>query len=380
MSLYIGMISGTSVDGVDCVLADITTSACRLLAARTTPFSEDLQRRVRELIESAAPAWQLLGETDAMLGHHFADCALAILKETGTRADDIAAIGHHGQTVHHQPGGAQPFTIQIGDPNVIAARTGITTIADFRRLDMAVGGQGAPLVPGFHDWLLRTPNESRIVCNIGGIANITVLAPGQATTGYDTGPGNTLLDAWHQRWRTGPFDADGAWGATGRIDEPLLDALLADAYFAQSPPKSTGREHFNLTWLDRRLGAFGSPIAANDVQATLAQLTARSIVDAIRASAPGCRRLIVCGGGAHNRDLMERLRAEFRNTVETTSAYGVEPDWIEGLAFAWLAHARLHGVAGNVPTVTGARKTVMLGGIYSSGTAPDPARDRDSAP
>jgi anhydro-N-acetylmuramic acid kinase len=380
MSLFIGMISGTSVDGVDCVLADITASACTLVAARTTPFPEHLQQRVRELIEATAPAWQLLGETDGMLGHHFADCALDILRETGTRVDDVVAIGHHGQTVHHQPDGPQPFTIQIGDPNIVAARTGITTIADFRRLDMAVGGQGAPLVPGFHDWLLRAPHEPRVVCNIGGIANITVLEPGQPTTGYDTGPGNTLLDAWHQRCRGAAFDADGAWGATGRIDRHLLDALLAEPYFSQSPPKSTGRERFNLPWLDRHLGAAGPALAEADVQATLAELTARSIVDAVHASAPDCRRLIVCGGGAHNAYLMARLRAAFGNLVETTSAHDVAPDWIEGLAFAWLAHARLNGIAGNVPTVTGARKTVMLGGIYSGVTVPDPARDRDTTP
>jgi anhydro-N-acetylmuramic acid kinase len=378
MSLYLGMISGTSVDGIDCVLADIAPASCSLIAAKTTPLPEKLRHRVRKLIETPSPSWQLLGETDVMLGHCFADCALQLLRDHSVEIRDVAAIGHHGQTVHHHPTGPYAFTIQIGDPNVIAARTGITTIADFRRLDMAFGGQGAPLVPGFHDWVFRVPEESRVVVNIGGIANITVLQPDQATMGYDTGPGNTLLDLWSQRWQGVAFDDAGRWAASGKANEALLAALLEEPYFALPAPKSTGRELFNLAWLDRRLAAHAGDTSNRDVQATLTDLTARSIANAIRQSSPNCERVIVCGGGAYNGHLMSRLRTALGNIVETTAEHGIAPDWIEGLAFAWLAHARLEGIGSNVPTVTGARETVTLGGIYSSGTAPDPVRACDT--
>jgi anhydro-N-acetylmuramic acid kinase len=271
--------------------------------------------------------------------------------------------------VHHSPLGRHPFTLQIGDPNTVAARTGITTIADLRRYDMALGGQGAPLVPAFHNWLLRSATEPRVVVNIGGISNITTLIPDAPILGCDTGPGNTLLDAWIGRHRGQSFDAAGEWAAQGRVCEPLLGTLLEDPWFGRPMPKSTGRELFNLRWLEERLRSF-TDLAPEDVQATLAELTAVSIAHAIQVAAPECQRLIVCGGGAYNEHLMKRLSARMQCKTESSLAHGAAPEWVEGLAFAWLARARLAGIPGNVPSVTGAHEHAVLGGIYSGSKNP----------
>lgn len=367
--LYIGLISGTSVDGVDAVLCEIDDASLRLLAAETLPYPTELRRRVAALIDRPQVALAELGGLDVALGEHFAACALEIASRAGVAPSRITAIGHHGQTVFHKPDPPEPFTLQIGDPNVVAARTGITTVADFRRLDIAVGGQGAPLVPAFHAWRFADASETRVVVNIGGIANITVLAPGSDVLGFDTGPGNTLLDRWIERARGLDRDEGGEWASGGRLDRDLLAALLDEPYFAAPPPKSTGRELFNAAWLDAKLAAAGRRPDDRDVQATLAELTAETIAAAIARHAPGCARLIVCGGGAHNADLLARLERAARITVESTERYGIGPDWVEGAAFAWLARARLAGWPGNVPSVTGARKPVMLGGVYSAGTA-----------
>jgi anhydro-N-acetylmuramic acid kinase len=361
--LYIGMISGTSVDGVDAVLAELNQAACALLAAATTPYPPDLHRRVHDLIATPTTSLRELGGVDHAVGEFFAQCARSIMEAGNVGPERIAAIGHHGQTIFHQPTGREPFSMQIGDPNVVAARTGITTVADFRRLDMAHGGQGAPLVPAFHAWRFASPSERRVVLNVGGIANVTVLDPRDAPIGFDTGPGNALLDLWIRRHRGADYDRNGAWAATGSVDATLLRRLLEEAYFAAPPPKSTGRELFNAAWLDTVLEAHGT-VAAADVQATLTELTAASIAGALEQAAPGCARVIVCGGGAHNADLMARLQRRTSALVETSGSYGISPDWVEGAAFAWLARARLKGVAGNVPAVTGAHRPVILGGVY----------------
>lgn len=364
-NLYLGMISGTSTDGVDAVLVDVDGTGCRLVAATTQPYPDALRSRVQEIISNPETSLLELGHLDAALGQFFAACALHLIDDAHLKPADIRAIGHHGQTIFHHPVGAEPFTLQIGDPNIVTARTGIDTVADFRRLDIAHGGQGAPLVPAFHDWMFRAADEARVVLNIGGIANITVLEPGMPTTGFDTGPGNTLLDAWIQKHLSLRFDEAGQWAAGGRVRETLLAACLDEPYFALRPPKSTGRELFNLPWLKDKLGHCKPRCSARDVQTTLAQLTAETIARSIDDHAPGCARILVCGGGSHNNDLMARLATSTGLTIETTDAYGLPSDWIEGAAFAWLAHARLQGLTGNVPSVTGARKAVLLGGVYS---------------
>jgi anhydro-N-acetylmuramic acid kinase len=304
------------------------------------------------------------GELDVALGRLFAEAATAVLTAAGHPGSRIRAIGSHGQTVRHRPHTVHPFTRQLGNPSVIAERTGITTVADFRMRDMAAGGEGAPLVPAFHEWLFRAPGMNRAVVNIGGIANATWL-PGDsaaAVIGFDTGPGNTLLDQWIARHRGEPCDRDGAWGAGGRVLNRLLAALLAEEYFTRPPPKSTGRELFHLDWLGRHLDGSESPV---DVQATLAELTARTIALALRTLPAPVREIYLCGGGAHNRDLVARLGRQLDGaTVATTAALGLDPDWVEAVAFAWLAHQTLAGKPGNLPSVTGATREVVLGGIY----------------
>jgi anhydro-N-acetylmuramic acid kinase len=362
--LFLGMISGTSIDGVDAVLAEIGDDDFRIVGANTAPFPADLHARLRKLVETPQTSLRDLGSLDVAVGRFFAECALKLIASSGVRPEDVAAIGSHGQTVYHEPLGAEPFSLQLGDPNVIAALTGSTTVADFRRLDVALGGQGAPLVPAFHAWAFGHAREPRVVVNIGGIANITVLAPGRDVTGFDTGPGNTLLDVWIRASERKPYDDAGRWAASGVVNRALLDACLAEPFFRARPPKSTGRELFNREWLDKRFARSGAQISAVDVQATLAELTATTIASAIRDELSDCREVIVCGGGVHNDDLMTRLRRLTATRVTTTDAHGVPPDWVEGAAFAWLARARVRGLAGNVPTVTGARRPAVLGGVY----------------
>jgi len=362
--LFLGMISGTSIDGVDAVLAEIGDTDFRIVGANTTPFPADLHARLRKLVEVPRAELRDLGALDVAVGRFFAECALALIASSGLRPEDVAAIGSHGQTVYHEPLGAEPFSLQLGDPNVIAALTGSTTVADFRRLDVALGGQGAPLVPAFHAWAFGDAREQRVVVNIGGIANITVLAPGRDVTGFDTGPGNTLLDVWIRANEQKPYDGGGRWAASGVVNRALLDACLAEPFLHARPPKSTGRELFNREWLDKRLARGGASVSAVDVQATLAELTATTIAAAIRDELPDCRAVIVCGGGVHNDDLMSRLRRLTGTSVTTTDSHGVPPDWVEAAAFAWLARARMRGLAGNVATVTGARRPAILGGVY----------------
>ena len=364
------MISGTSIDGVDAVLVDFGDRSCRVVEASTTPFPPQLLARVRRIVEIPQTELRDLGALDHAVGSFFADCALDLIARAGVQREAVHAVGHHGQTIFHEPSGSEPFSMQIGDPNIVAATTGLCTVADFRRLDIAFGGQGAPLVPAFHAWCFGAASAARAVVNIGGIANITALQPGRPATGFDTGPGNTLLDLWVRRHRGADYDRDGAWAASGRVDAALLAAFLTEPYFSAPAPKSTGRELFNMNWLDARL-AQHSTTAPADVQATLAELTATTIVASVAQAVRECKQLIICGGGAHNGDLMTRLRRLGGISVDTTAAFGIAPDWVEGAAFAWLARARLRSEAGNVPTVTGARRAAILGGVYLS-SAPKP--------
>lgn len=362
--LYLGLISGTSTDGVDAVLAELGDRRCTVVHARSFAYPRGIAERVRSLIAAPRTTLADLGSIDIALGRYFGDCALALLREAAVEPGRVTAIGHHGQTVYHKPEEPEPFTMQLGDPSSVAAVTGIPTVADFRALDMAFGGQGAPLVPAFHEWLFSDPDAARIIVNIGGIANVTALVPGTAALGFDTGPGNTLLDGWIQSCRGEDYDDRGQWAASGRVHGAWLERLLGDPYFSLPPPKSTGREYFNSDWLGRALDALGEPLPEADVQATLTDLTAASIARAAETVAPRAASLVVCGGGAHNEYLLARLRACSGRHVQTTAALGLDPDWVEGAAFAWLARARLAGEPGNLPSVTGARQGAVLGGLY----------------
>ena len=367
--LFIGTLSGTSVDGIDAALVRFSPSPA-LVATHSLKFPQDLRRDLLALGVPGANEIDRLGQADIRLGQLFAQAVNELLRQAGVAPGEIAAIGSHGQTIRHRPALVHPFTLQIGDPNLIAAHTGIPVVADFRRKDLALGGQGAPLVPAFHDAVFRQPGTDRVIVNIGGIANVTVL-PGNAARpvlGFDTGPGNTLLDGWCRRRLNEPMDRDGAFAASGQPHAGLLAAFLADPYFLQAPPKSTGPEYFSADWLQRHLSAAG-PLAPTDVQATLLALTARSIADAIR-QLPGLDRpaVYVCGGGAHNGALMQALRDNLLgSTVAPTDALGLPGDWIEAMAFAWLARQRLHEKPGNSPYVTGASRPAVLGGLWLPG-------------
>ncbi|MDA1108039.1 MAG: anhydro-N-acetylmuramic acid kinase [Proteobacteria bacterium] len=380
---FAGLMSGTSMDAADAALVDFSGAQAKLIATHRTPLTPELRAALLGLCTPGPNEIERMAELDAQMGDIFADSALALLKKAGVKAAEVHAIGSHGQTVRHQPSGPYPFSLQIGNPALIAQRTGITTVADFRRADIAAGGQGAPLVPAFHNAVFRSAEQDRVVVNIGGIANITVL-PKDAThsvTGFDTGPGNVLLDAWAERHLGKHMDEDGRFAASGNVREGLLNALSSDDYFALKPPKSTGREHFNMAWLDAALQAHtgdvhgctnvaggrtpGATISTQDVQATLCELTAASIAQALRHYAPQTSEVLICGGGAHNVHLMQRLRARLSQcSVESTEKHGINPDWVEAMAFAWLAKQTLESKPGNLPSVTGAKRTVVLGTIY----------------
>lgn len=368
-SLYLGLISGTSMDGIDAALVRFGERSATLEAGAAYPYSDAIRKRLLAAIHAPHDVGlDELGSLDAAAGAAFRDAALDLLGTAGIPAAEVAAIGSHGQTMRHRVDLDPPFTLQIGDPNVIAAGTGITTVADFRRRDVALGGQGAPLAPAFHDWLFAD-DRRRGVLNLGGIANLTLpgAGPGQAT-GFDTGPANTLMDGWMRRHRNTDYDADGEFAASGSVQDKLLERLLRDPYFALPPPKSTGFEYFNQPWLDAQLDGFS--YSAADVQATLLALSVRSIADSLAASASGIDTVVACGGGVHNAFLMRELAAAIAPArLTTTAELGIDPDWVEAAAFAWLASRTLAGKAGNLPSVTGASSPAVLGAVYPAGAS-----------
>jgi anhydro-N-acetylmuramic acid kinase len=367
-ALYLGLISGTSADGIDVALASFEP-APKLHAALTHPYPQALRRRILDLAQGDGQiALDELGALDIEIARVFAEAARRLLEQRGIAANDVCALGSHGQTVRHRPAGATPYTLQLGDPNVIAEQTGVTTVADFRRRDVAAGGQGAPLAPAFHAAMLGN-DRARVVLNLGGIANITVLSASAADAilGFDTGPASCLLDAWTERHLGKPFDRNGEFAASGQVDKGLLARMLDDPYFALPPPKSTGREVFHRAWLQQQLGSHA--IAPADVQATLLALTVQTIADAIRRHAAGAREVLVCGGGVHNTTLMAALAATLApRPVRSIAEHGIDPDFVEAMLFAWLARERLRDhPAADVARVTGARGARVLGGIYSGG-------------
>lgn len=359
-------MSGTSLDGVDCALVEIENDHVTLVASLDYPMSKDIKQAALAISLGQPTDLVAIGTLDHQLGHLYADAVLALLQQANLSADDITAIGNHGQTVFHQPTGPAPFTIQLGDANVIAMKTGITTVADFRRKDMALGGQGAPLVPAFHHSLFQSKESSTVVLNIGGIANISVLRPGQKVIGYDTGPGNMLMDAWCMKHRDQPYDHASQWALQGVSNPALLNALLEEPYLNLPAPKSTGRELFNMAWLDDILSRH--PTATADVQRTLCEYTALTIAQEVKKYQLGDQpELLVCGGGVHNPLLMQRLQALLPGwDLIPTDERGVDSDNMEAMAFAWLAYRRIHNLPSNLPDVTGASKAVSLGVLYSA--------------
>jgi len=365
--LYIGVMSGSSTDAVDTVLVSIRRNTPRLLAHHTTPFPQALRETVLALNEPGARELERALGADVQLGRLFADSVNQLLENVDYAAAAIRAIGSHGHTIRHYPDSAFPTSLQIGDANIIAETTGITTVADFRRRDMVAGGQGAPLVPVLHSALFRRNDTNRVIVNIGGIANITILPadPVLPVTGFDTGPGNCLMDTWIQQHQGINMDTNGSWAASGNVNEELLARLLKDRYFSRLPPKSTGRDYFNLGWLQKKLKQHKKRVLRKHVQATLCELTASSIAAAIVENAPVTDEVLVCGGGVHNMALMFRLQQLLTGRkLRSTDEYGIDPDWIEAMTFAWLAKQTLDGTPVNLSSVTGASKDVIPGAIY----------------
>ncbi|GGA32708.1 anhydro-N-acetylmuramic acid kinase [Dyella nitratireducens] len=362
--LYIGLISGTSADGIDAALVRFEHDKPQLVHALTHAWPDALRTQILRVAQDETTLdLDAFGHLDVAIGQTFADAVKALLVRSGTPASSVRAVGSHGQTIRHRPFGEHPFTLQIGNASVIAEHCDIDVVADFRSADVAAGGQGAPLLPAVHAMLLNAPDHTRVVLNLGGIANITVLAADGQVFGFDTGPANGLMDAWCLRHHGEAFDRDGAFAASGQVDDELLATLLDDPYFTLPPPKSTGREHFHLGWLDARL--YPTSASPADVQATLLELTARSVAMAIDTHARDAKDVLLCGGGVHNRVLVQRLRELSQpRELNSTADYGVDPDYLEATAFAWLARQRLLGLPGNLPAVTGARGPRVLGAIH----------------
>ncbi len=372
MSYYIGLMSGTSLDAIDAALVSFPDDQPVLHHAINYPLCESLRENIQALCAPGDDEIDRMGQLDIILGDAFAAAVKQLLTDAGVNATQIHAIGSHGQTIRHRPKleKGKCFTLQIGDPNTIAELTGITTVADFRRRDMAAGGQGAPLAPAFHAAFFSTDTHTRAILNIGGMANITLLPMDTKipVSGFDTGPGNILLDSWIQQQQQQPFDHDGRWAASGTVNLHLLDTLLEDNFFQLPPPKSTGREYFNTSWLQQHLDRFSHTLAPIDVQATLSELTATSIADAIKKHATENKELVICGGGARNADLVQRIAKKLASTtIKTSDDYGLPAEWVEAVAFAWLARERLAQRPGNLPGVTGAYRPVVLGGVYTCG-------------
>lgn len=365
--IYVGLMSGTSVDGIDLAIVDFAHPPLQVLFSTTTRFDASLRQRIQAVCAAQSTTLDELFRLDAELGEAYAAVVIQALAQAGLEAGQISALGCHGQTLRHSPDSPTPYTVQLGDPNRLAALTGVTTVADFRRMDVALGGQGAPLAPALHRYLFHSEAENRAVVNIGGIANLTYLPadPTQAVLGFDTGPGNTLLDGWIHRHRGLDYDDGGDWARSGRVIDALLAQLLEEEpYFRSPPPKSTGTEYFNLAWLEPRLR---DDYAAEDVQATLVELTACTLADAAAGLPAPASACYLCGGGASNRFLLERLALRLPDCrLDNTAAIGLDPDFVEAVAFAWLARERLLRNPVDLTDVTRAARPALLGAIYAA--------------
>ncbi|MYM63262.1 anhydro-N-acetylmuramic acid kinase [Pseudomaricurvus sp. HS19] len=363
MSYYIGLMSGTSADGIDATLISLDETGINTRAHLELPYEEPVRQQILSLCQPGDNEIDRLGELDRQLGEAFAGAVQQLLAQCGLSASDITAIGSHGQTVRHRPGYTSPFTLQIADPNLIAERSGITVVADFRRRDMAAGGQGAPLAPAFHRAAFHSATERRVIANIGGMANITDLTRDDPVTGFDSGPGNALMDTWASQHLGRSYDEDGRWAASGTVNKALLEQWLRHPFFAAPFPKSTGREDFDRPWLEGTLKDY-KDIPPENVQASLMELTSHTLLRAIAATTTVYDALYICGGGACNLALMNRLQQLSGKPCHSTAKLGIAPQQVEGAAFAWLAHQTLNRQPGNLPSVTGASGSRILGAIY----------------
>lgn len=350
------------------MVVDFSNTQPQLVASNSCAFPDSLRTDIQTLTQPGNDEIDLLGKTDRRLGELYAERVFRLLKDNQLKPTDIRAIGCHGQTIRHRPpsGDVQPaFSLQIGDPNTLVELSGITTVADFRRRDIAAGGEAAPLVPAFHDFVFRTPQKNRVLINLGGIANITVLPATGRTSGFDTGPANVLMNQWINRHLSKAYDDNGEWARSGSVNSGLLKHLLLHPYFNLHPPKSTGREDFHIAWLDRVLKPL-TAIAPVDVQATLLEFTCQSLCEAIAQNPQPNLEVFLCGGGSQNKFLVERLSEMLApSPVQNTAVLGVDSQWVEAMAFAWLAWRRLEHKSGNLPTVTGADGERILGAMYS---------------
>ncbi len=365
--LYIGLMSGTSLDGIDAGLVEFNGDQINLLDFEYTPFSDSIRSDIQDLSQADSAIYlEKYGVIDTQLGHLFAQACNNLLKKANIPASSITAIGSHGQTIYHAPEKPSAFSLQIGDPNIIAEQTGITTVADFRRRDIAAGGQGAPLVPAFHQAIFSQifdlSKENITIVNIGGIANITYLSANK-TIGFDTGTGNTLMDFWIQKNLDKAYDKNGSWAKTGLENIELIKILKQDPYFSLSLPKSTGKEYFSPSWLNEKISQTPD-CSAKDIQASLCYLTAETITEAIQKHAPLTDHTLICGGGMHNGYLIELIEKNLHHPVSSTAEFGINPDHVEAMAFAWLARQTMNNLSGNLTEVTGAKAPVILGGIY----------------
>ncbi len=360
---YIGLMSGTSIDAIDAAVIKFTSSGrIALINTIEYPIDQATKAEILALCRPGKNEIERMGRLDNRLAHLFAAASLSAIKSSGVAKESIQAIGSHGQTIRHRPNVEHGFTLQIGNPALIAELTDITTVADFRRADMAAGGQGAPLVPAFHQAVFTSPEKNRAIVNIGGMANISILQDDKVS-GFDTGPGNVLLNSWIQQHKNQSYDNNGDWAKANNIDGALLKQCLADDYFQLAPPKSTGREHFNTAWIKRQLTQRNQTLDPGVVQATLTELTACTISDAIKNYCTA-DEIYLCGGGAYNTYLRQRLELHLQIPINTTLALGIDPNYVEAAAFAWFAKSTLQGLPANIPAVTGARHPVILGAIY----------------
>ncbi len=365
--LYIGLMSGTSLDGIDAGLVEFKDKQIKLIDFEYLPYATTIRNDIQRLSQPDFPILlKEYGSVDTLLGSLFAEVTHKLLDKTNISNSEITAIGSHGQTIYHAPEKSSAFSLQIGDPNIIAEKTGITTVADFRRRDIAAGGQGAPLVPAFHQaifgQIFDLSKQNISIINIGGIANITSLS-NNTTFGFDIGPGNALMDYWTHKSLDKAYDKNGAWAKSGEPYPDLVEYLKQDPYFKLPPPKSTGKEYFSGSWLNQKIRHFPN-CSTKDIQASLCQFTAETIVEAIQLHTPKTDQTLICGGGMHNDHLISNIRSKLNHPVSSTAEFDLNPDHIEAMAFAWLARQTINNMPGNLTEVTGAKTPVILGGIY----------------